>query len=130
MPLRYAADGSVALASEPKELRPFAAFGRSREYVLEQAISTDYGLVRAAVGDRHGNLRFEKSARNFNPLAGMAGRLTIAEVDELVEPGELGPGRHPPARHLRRPGRPAQPRAVGGPARSRRPPSAHGREGS
>jgi len=91
MPLRYAADGTVALASEPKELRPFAAFGRSRDYVLEEAIRTDYGLVRAAVGDRHGNLRFEKSARNFNPLAGMAARLTIAEVDELVEPGELGP---------------------------------------
>ena len=59
--------------------------------MLEQAIRTDYGLVRAAVGDRHGNLRFEKSTRNFNPLAGMAGRVTIAEVDELVEPGELGP---------------------------------------
>ncbi|GAA2026507.1 CoA transferase subunit A [Agromyces tropicus] len=91
MPLRYAPDGSVALASEPKELRPFTTFGRSREYVLEQAIRTDYGLVRAAVGDRHGNLRFEKSTRNFNPLAGMAGRITIAEVDELVEPGVLGP---------------------------------------
>jgi len=91
MPLRYAADGSVALASEPKELRSFDAFGRRREYVLEQAIRTDYGLVRAAVGDRHGNLRFEKSTRNFNPLAAMAGRLTIAEVDRLVEPGELDP---------------------------------------
>src|SRR3954454_9595451 len=51
MPLRYAPDGSVALASAPKELRPFATFGRTREYVLEQAIRTDYGLVRAAVGD-------------------------------------------------------------------------------
>ena len=66
-------------------------FGASREYVLETAIRTDYGLVRAAVGDRHGNLRFEKSTRNFNPLAAMAGRITIAEVDELVEPGVLGP---------------------------------------
>ncbi len=91
MPLRYASDGTVALASDPKELRPFNAFGRSREYVLEQAIRTDYGLVRAAVGDRHGNLRFEKSTRNFNPLAGMAGKVTIAEVDELVEPGVIDP---------------------------------------
>ncbi|GGI47488.1 acyl CoA:acetate/3-ketoacid CoA transferase alpha subunit [Agromyces flavus] len=91
MPLRYAPDGSVALTSEPKEMRPFDSFGKNREYVLERAIRTDYGLVRAAVGDRHGNLRFEKSTRNFNPLAGMAGRVTIAEVDELVEPGELGP---------------------------------------
>ena len=91
MPLRYSSDGTVALASDPKELRPFNAFGRSREYVLEQAIRTDYGLVRAAVGDRHGNLRFEKSTRNFNPLAGMAGKVTIAEVDELVEPGVIDP---------------------------------------
>ena len=91
MPLRYAADGTVALTSLPKELRPFDVFGGAREYVLEQAIRTDYGLVRAAVGDRHGNLRFEKSTRNFNPLAGMAGRITIAEVDELVEPGVLDP---------------------------------------
>ncbi|ANJ27125.1 CoA transferase subunit A [Agromyces aureus] len=91
MPLRYAPDGSVALASEPKELRPFGTFGKNREYVLEHAIRTDFGLVRAAVGDRHGNLRFEKATRNFNPLAGMAGKVTIAEVDELVEPGVLGP---------------------------------------
>ncbi|WP_345763285.1 CoA transferase subunit A [Diaminobutyricibacter sp. McL0608] len=91
MPIRYAPDGSIAEQSLPKELRPFDVFGHSKEYVLETAISTDFGLVRAAVGDRHGNLRFEKSARNFNPLAGMAGRITIAEVDQLVEPGELGP---------------------------------------
>jgi len=91
MPIRYASDGTVAEESGPKELRAFDVFGRSREYVLEQAIRTDFGLVRAAVGDRHGNLRFERSTRNFNPLAGMAGRVTIAEVDELVEPGVLGP---------------------------------------
>lgn len=91
MPIRYADDGTVAVFSEPKELRSFDAFGAEREYVLETAIRTDFGLVRAAVGDRHGNLRFEKSARNFNPLAGMAGRITIAEVDELVEPGALDP---------------------------------------
>src|SRR4029453_9822630 len=91
MPLRYAPDGSVALTSAPKELRPFDVFGKPREYVLEQAIRADHGPVRAAVGDRHGNLGFEKATRNFNPLAGMAGRITIAEVDELVEPGVLGP---------------------------------------
>ena len=90
MPLRYGSDGSVVKTSEPKETRVFAG-DRPREYVLEHAIRTDYGLVRAAVGDRHGNLRFEKSTRNFNPLAGMAGRITIAEVDRLVEPGEIDP---------------------------------------
>lgn len=83
MPICYNADGTVGLVSEPKEQRPFDVFGAAKEYVLETAISTDYGLVRAAVGDRHGNLRFEKSTRNFNPLAGMAGRITIAEIDRI-----------------------------------------------
>ena len=91
MPWRYAADGSVAVVSPPKETRVLDALGGPREYVLEQAIRTDYGLVRAARGDRHGNLVFEQSARNFNPLAAMAGRITIAEVDELVEPGQIDP---------------------------------------
>ena len=91
MPLRYAPDGSVALTSEPKEMRPFDSFGRNREYVLERAIRTDYGLVRAAVGDRHGNVVFRESAGNFNVPAGMAGRITIVEVEELVEPGEIKP---------------------------------------
>ena len=68
-----------------------SALGEEREYVFEEAIRADFGLVRAAKGDRHGNLVFEKSARNFNPLAGMSGRITIAEVDEIVEPGELDP---------------------------------------
>ncbi len=62
-----------------------------KEFVLEQAIVADFGLVRAWRGDRHGNLVFRASARNFNPLAAMCGRLTIAEVEELVEPGELDP---------------------------------------
>ncbi|MFJ8083026.1 CoA transferase subunit A [Streptomyces sp. NPDC096205] len=87
LPWRYADDGSVALASPPKETRTFGASA----YVLEHAIATDYALVRAWRGDRHGNLRFRKAAANFNPLAATAGRVTIAEVEELVEPGELDP---------------------------------------
>ncbi|MDX6356539.1 MAG: 3-oxoacid CoA-transferase subunit [Streptomyces sp.] len=87
LPWRYAADGSVAVASPPKEVREFDG----RVYVLERGITTDFALVRAAKGDRHGNLVFRKAARNFNPLAAMAGRVTIAEVEELVEPGELEP---------------------------------------
>ena len=59
--------------------------------MLEEAIVADFGLVRAAKGDRHGNLVYRDSARNFNPLAAMCGRVTIAEVEELVEPGELDP---------------------------------------
>jgi acyl CoA:acetate/3-ketoacid CoA transferase alpha subunit len=91
MPWRYAADGSVEVTSPPKETRLLDSLGTEREYVLEQAIRADFGLVRAAKGDRHGNLVFEQSTRNFNPLVAMSGRVTIAEVDELVEPGELAP---------------------------------------
>ncbi|HEU4676729.1 MAG TPA: CoA transferase subunit A [Motilibacteraceae bacterium] len=91
LPWRYAPDGSVALASPAKEVRTFTVDGVEREYVLEQAITCDVGLVRAAKGDRHGNLVFHESARNFNPLCAMAGRLTVAEVEQLVEPGELDP---------------------------------------
>jgi len=91
LPWRYNADGTVLVASPPKETRVLGSLGSEREYVLEEAIVTDFALVRAAVGDRHGNLVFEKSARNFNPVAGMAGRVTIAEVDRLVEPGEIDP---------------------------------------
>jgi 3-oxoacid CoA-transferase A subunit len=91
MPIKYADDGSVELASEAKEVREFDTFGTAERYVLEPSIVTDFALVRAAVGDRAGNLRFEESTRNFNPPAAMAGRITIAEVDRLVEVGELGP---------------------------------------
>ncbi|AJF69079.1 CoA transferase subunit A [Streptomyces vietnamensis] len=87
LPWRYDGRGGVALASPPKEVREFDGVA----YVLEHAIRTDYALVRAAKGDRHGNLVFNKSARNFNPLAAMAGKVTVAEVEELVEPGEIDP---------------------------------------
>ena len=95
LPWRYAADGSVTVASPAKETRAFpdAADGAfaDKDYVLEHAIVTDFALVRAAVGDRHGNLVFDKTARNFNPLVASAGRVTIAEVERLVEPGEIDP---------------------------------------
>ncbi|MFJ2231873.1 CoA transferase subunit A [Streptomyces halstedii] len=87
LPWRYDGAGGVALASPAKEVRAFDG----TEYVLERGIRTDFALVRAAKGDRHGNLVFNKSARNFNPLAAMAGRVTVAEVEELVEPGEIDP---------------------------------------
>ena len=91
MPWRYDADGGVALASPPKPTQEFTVAGRTSSYVLEESITTDFALVRAARGDRHGNLVFSRAARNFNPLAAMAGRVTVAEVEELVEPGELDP---------------------------------------
>jgi 3-oxoacid CoA-transferase subunit A len=87
LPWRYDGTGGIALASPPKQTRTFGG----QEYVLEEAIVCDYGLVRAARGDRHGNLVFHESARNFNPLCATAGRVTIAEVEELAEPGEIDP---------------------------------------
>lgn len=91
LPWKYAADGTVEISSPKKETRPFNTAEGERDFVLEQAIVADYGLVRAWKGDRHGNLVYRDSAQNFNPLAAMAGRTTIAEVEELVEPGELDP---------------------------------------
>lgn len=91
LPWRYASDGSVAVASPRKETRTMTWRGEERTFVLEESIVADFGLVRAAKGDRHGNLVFDKSARNFNPLCAMAGTVTVAEVEELVEPGELDP---------------------------------------
>jgi len=87
LPWRYDSSGGVAVASPPKETRVFGG----TPYVLEEAIVTDVALVHAWRGDRHGNLVYRESARNFNPLAAAAGRLTIVEVEELVEPGELDP---------------------------------------
>ncbi len=91
LPLKYATDGSIEKASEPKETRQFEVNGESETFVLEPSIQCDFGLVRAWKGDRHGNLVFHKSARNFNPLAAMAGKITIAEVEHLYDPGDLAP---------------------------------------
>lgn len=77
----------MSLASEPKEVHEFDG----RDYVLERAIRTDFALVHAWRGDRHGNLVYRESAMNVNPLCAAAGRVTLAQVEELVEPGELDP---------------------------------------
>jgi 3-oxoacid CoA-transferase subunit A len=91
LPRRYRADGSVEVASEAKEVRSLEFAGKQRDFVLEEAITTDFSLVHALRGDTHGNLVFNKAARNFNPIAAMAGRVCIAEVEELVAPGEIDP---------------------------------------
>jgi 3-oxoacid CoA-transferase subunit A len=99
LPWRYAADGSVAVASPAKEVREF----RGQRFVLEEAIVADFALVRAWKGDRHGNLVYRRSAMNFNPLCAISGRLTIAEVEELVEPGEIDPSQvHTPGVFVQR----------------------------
>jgi 3-oxoacid CoA-transferase subunit A len=87
LPWRYNADGSVGVASPKKETRVFDG----REYVMEKGIVCDYAMIRASIGDRAGNLVFHKATRNFNPLCAMAGKITIVEVEELVEPGALDP---------------------------------------
>lgn len=91
LPRRYDGSGGVAIASPAKDVRNFSVRGEEKPFVLEEAIATDFALVHAKRGDRHGNLVFDKSARNFSPLAAMAGRVCIAQVEELVEPGEIDP---------------------------------------
>ncbi|WP_345943378.1 CoA transferase subunit A [Streptomyces sp. SID8352] len=91
LPRRYDAQGNVAVASQLKEVRTFTYAGRDREFVFEEAITTDFAIVHARRGDAHGNLVFDKSARNFSPLAAMAGRVCIAEVEQFVPVGALDP---------------------------------------
>ena len=81
----------VPAAGELPGLLGRGGVGDGRPHVLEHGITTDFALVRAWRGDRHGNLVFRRASANFNPLAAMAGRITLAEVEELVEPGALDP---------------------------------------
>ncbi|MBD8029154.1 CoA transferase subunit A [Corynebacterium gallinarum] len=81
LPQRYNKDGSVALASKPKETREF----NGQLYVMEEGIRADFALVHAHKADRFGNLVFRKTARNFNPDAAMSGKITIAQVEHLVD---------------------------------------------
>jgi 3-oxoacid CoA-transferase subunit A len=83
----YTPAGFGTPIAEGKETREFDG----RPYVLERGITADFAIVKAWKGDRHGNLVFRLTARNFNPLCAMAGRITIAEVEQLVEVGELEP---------------------------------------
>jgi len=91
LPWRYGPDGSVVLASPPKETRELTLGGRRGTYVLEESIVTDFALVHAWKGDWSGNLVYRESARNFNPLCAAAGRVTIAQVEHLVDVGEIRP---------------------------------------
>lgn len=97
MPWKYGPDGLIAIASPPKPTQEFEGV----EFVLERAIRADFGLVRAWKGDRHGNLVYKDAARNFNPLAAMCATVTIAEVEHLLEPGELDPNEiHTPGAYV------------------------------
>jgi 3-oxoacid CoA-transferase subunit A len=87
IPAFYTPAGVGTPIAEGKEIRTF----NGKEYVLEEALTADFSLVRAWKGDKMGNLVYNKTARNFNPMIAAAGKVTIAEVEELVEVGELDP---------------------------------------
>jgi 3-oxoacid CoA-transferase subunit A len=87
IPAFFTATGVGTLIAEGKEVREFDG----QQYVLERALVPDLALVKAHVADKSGNLIFNKTARNFNPVAAMAGKITIVEVEKIVETGELDP---------------------------------------
>ncbi len=87
MPAIYTPAGVGTEVATGKEARIF----NDKEYLLEYAFDADFAIVKAWKGDTDGNLIFKDTARNFNPLMAMAGKITIAEVEELVQPGELDP---------------------------------------
>lgn len=83
----YTPTGVGTVVAEGKEVREF----EGRRYLLERGLTADFALVKAWKGDRWGNLVYRKTARNFNPLMATAAKVTIAEVEAVVEPGELDP---------------------------------------
>ncbi|HEY6185320.1 MAG TPA: CoA transferase subunit A, partial [Terriglobales bacterium] len=87
IPAFYTPTGYGTVVAEGKETREFDG----RPYVMERAIKGDFAFVKAWKGDKWGNLIYRKTARNFNPMMATAAKITIAEVEHLVEPGELDP---------------------------------------
>jgi 3-oxoacid CoA-transferase subunit A len=99
MPAVFTPAGVGTEVADGKEIRNF----NGKDYLLEYAFDADYALVKAWKGDTMGNLIFKATARNFNPMMAMAGKITIAEVEELVEPGELDPNEiHTPGIYVHR----------------------------
>lgn len=91
IPAYYTLVSAGTKLGEGKEIHKFTVDGIEREYVLEHAIYADVALIKAAAADTLGNLIYYRSARNFNPAMAMAAKYTIAQVDKIVEPGELDP---------------------------------------
>jgi 3-oxoacid CoA-transferase subunit A len=99
IPAFYTPTGYGTIIAEGKETREF----NGRMYVLERAMTADFAFVKAWKGDTLGNLVYRKTARNFNPMMATAGRVAIAEVEELVQPGEIEPDAvHTPAVYIKR----------------------------
>jgi len=87
IPAFYTATGYGTPVAEGKEVKEF----NGRPYILEESITGEFAIVKAWKADRYGNLVFRHTAMNFNPMAATAGKITVAEVEEIVEPGELEP---------------------------------------
>ncbi|HZJ94129.1 MAG TPA: CoA transferase subunit A [Thiopseudomonas sp.] len=99
IPAFYTRTGYGTIIAEGKETRQF----NDEWYVMERSLTADLGLIKAQKADKAGNLIFNKTARNFNPLAAMASRICIAEVEEIVEIGELDPDQiHLPGIYVQR----------------------------
>lgn len=99
MPAVWLLAGAGTEVADGKEVRNF----NGKDYLLEMAFDADFAIVKAWKGDRMGNLIYKETARNFNPMMAMAGKITIAEVEELVEPGELDPNNiHTPGIYVHR----------------------------
>ena len=99
IPAFFTPAGYGTEVAEGKEIREF----NGKPHILESALTADYAIVKAWKGDKYGNLIFKGTARNFNPVMAMAGKITIAEVEELVEPGELDPNQiHTPGIFVQR----------------------------
>jgi len=99
IPAFYTATGYGTPVGEGKEVREF----NGRPYIMEEAITGDFAIVKAWKADRYGNAIYRHTAQNFNPMAAMAGRITVMEVEEIVEPGELEPSQiHTPGIYVNR----------------------------
>jgi 3-oxoacid CoA-transferase subunit A len=103
MPAIFTPAGVGTEVAEGKETRKFMVDGAEKEFLMEYAFDADYAIVKAWKGDTQGNLVFRETARNFNPMMAMAGKITIAEVEELVPVGELNPDHiHTPGIYVHR----------------------------
>jgi 3-oxoacid CoA-transferase subunit A len=103
MPAIFTPAGVGTEIAQGKEVRRFKFNGVEKDYLMEYAFEPDFAIVKAWKGDTTGNLIFRLTARNFSPLVAMSGKITIAEVEELVEPGQLNPDRiHIPGIYVHR----------------------------
>lgn len=99
IPAFYTATGYGTPIGEGKEVREF----EGRHYILEEAIKGDFAIVKGWKADRYGNVMYRHTAQNFNPMAATAGKITVVEVEEIVEPGELEPSQiHTPGIYVDR----------------------------